>query len=296
MLILAACTDAMQMCCDMSPFLKIVSLLITIIQFSVPAVLIILGAIDMFKVVAKGDEKTSSDVTKTFGKRLLYGLLIFIVPYLVRTILGLVGNTVPNGEDNLPDILAWVECFNNIGNNSYCKSCNDIYESDNPSGNDNNGNNDNNDNGSAGDTSSTNNKKTCYGWAEYVCSDTKEISDIRNLLKNGDYYSITAISELKYSNNYCEVSVTISSGQASSSSFCELELPSILGASFESKSSNICKFSYTPTIERKYSNNLSVPKSNKSNVKDGNVDIYSCDSTQECSSWCEGPTSYTHLD
>ena len=128
MYILAACTDATQMCCNMAPFLKIVKLVITILQFSVPAVLIILGAIDMFKAMTSNDEKASSDVTRKFGKRLLYGAIIFLVPFLVRTVLNLVENSFPTDDDALPDSAAWVECFNHITEDNYCKSCQNIYK------------------------------------------------------------------------------------------------------------------------------------------------------------------------
>ena len=75
------CTETVQMCCDIRPFLKIIRLVISIIQWSVPLLLIVLGTIDMFKAVVKADENATKEAQNTFIKRLLYGVVIFLVPF-----------------------------------------------------------------------------------------------------------------------------------------------------------------------------------------------------------------------
>ena len=85
-------TEAIQMCCDAQIFLRIIKLVIRLIQWSVPLIIIVLGTIDMIKVVATGDEKVANDVKSTFIKRLIYGVLIFLVPFFVRLILNFVNN------------------------------------------------------------------------------------------------------------------------------------------------------------------------------------------------------------
>ena len=104
--------DAVQMCCDIQPFLKIIKLIISLIQWTVPLVLIVLGTVDMFKAVASGDEKVVKDVQSTFIKRLIYGVIIFLVPFFVRLILNFVNNNLMNDGSDLASPTSWISCWN----------------------------------------------------------------------------------------------------------------------------------------------------------------------------------------
>lgn len=105
-------TDAIQMCCDVQPFLRIIKLIISLIQWTVPLVLIVLGTVDMFKAVASGDEKVIKDVQSTFIKRLIYGAAIFLVPFFVRLILNFVNNNLIYDNSGLVDSSSWIDCWN----------------------------------------------------------------------------------------------------------------------------------------------------------------------------------------
>lgn len=125
------CTETVQMCCDIRPFLKIIRLVISIIQWSVPLLLLVLGTIDMFKAIVSGDEKATKESQSTFFKRLMYGVIIFLVPFLISLILNLVSDNIIKDDSDLTSAEAWVECWTSSANDSdmdsYCSQCEDIY-------------------------------------------------------------------------------------------------------------------------------------------------------------------------
>lgn len=130
------CEETVQMCCDMRPFLKIIRLIISIIQWSVPLILIVLGTVDMFKTIVKADENATKEAQSTFFKRLLYAIIIFIVPFLVRFVLNIVSDNIKNDGSDLTSAEAWVECWTNSADDnamdSYCSQCEDIYAPEQP--------------------------------------------------------------------------------------------------------------------------------------------------------------------
>ena len=125
-----ACQDTIQMCYNAKPILVIVKEIIKIIQWTVPLLLIFLGTLDMFKAIIKAsDEKIVQEAKNNFIRRLVYGVVIFLVPFLVRLVLGLAErNIVTNGEDF--STTSWLSCWNNVDKkgSSYFQGCNDIYK------------------------------------------------------------------------------------------------------------------------------------------------------------------------
>lgn len=128
-----AANDTMQMCCNMRPFLNILRYVIVIIQFSVPLLLIILGTVDMFKAMTKDDEKENKKVIDTFVKRLIYGVVIFIVPFLVKLVLQMINDNILNNQAEV-DTMSWLSCFNYAMEEGRlkkeCSSYEDIYKPD----------------------------------------------------------------------------------------------------------------------------------------------------------------------
>lgn len=107
-----AANDTMQMCCNMRPFLNILRYVIVIIQFSVPLLLIVFGTVDMFKAMTKGDEKENKKVVDTFVKRLIYGVMIFLVPFLVRLVFKVLNDNILNNQKEEINSMSWLSCFN----------------------------------------------------------------------------------------------------------------------------------------------------------------------------------------
>ena len=120
--------DMMQMCCNMKPFLNILRIVIHLLQFSVPLILLVFGTIDMVKAVASNDEKTAKNSLNIFVKRLIYGVLVFLAPFLVRLVLNIINNNILHGSD--VNSINWLGCWNEAMNKTLdntCKNYKDIY-------------------------------------------------------------------------------------------------------------------------------------------------------------------------
>lgn len=277
MLILDSCSQSLQMCCDMRPFLKIVYLIIKIVQFTVPAVLIILGSIDLFKAMTKNDEKSSSDLSKKFGKRVMYGVIIFLVPILVEYILRFVEASFKTDADGeLPGVTAWIGCWNNIKENNYCssKGCDDIYEKNdiNPSNGATNTNNNSSDSSSNNNT--TPNMKTCYMWMSASCEDDDALVNMRN---NPAIEGLRSVSSTRNVNNRCEVTLNLDNVDMEAYVQCN-NLCSTFGGTIISNNANTktCNCSFSRTNRKNFS------ERKPSSAVNGIVNRYECEQTTNC--------------
>ena len=63
-----------------------VKTIFTIIQIAIPIVLIVYCTIDMFKAITSGDEKKTKEAWKTAGRRLIYAIIAFLIPWLVSLV------------------------------------------------------------------------------------------------------------------------------------------------------------------------------------------------------------------
>lgn len=81
---------------DMTSFMEVFKLVITIIQYAVPVALILWGSIDLFKSITIGkDDETKKKQTLLF-KKVLSAVIIFLLPWLVFTLMSILGNTIGN--------------------------------------------------------------------------------------------------------------------------------------------------------------------------------------------------------
>ena len=67
-----------------------VKLVLRILQIAVPIGLILFGTIDMAKAVIAGDEKKMKEPQKPFIKRIVSAVIVFLIPYIVSVVVGLV--------------------------------------------------------------------------------------------------------------------------------------------------------------------------------------------------------------
>lgn len=67
-----------------------VKLVLRILQIAVPIGLILFGTIDMAKAVIAGDEKKMKEAQKPFIKRIVSAIIVFLIPYIVSVVVGLV--------------------------------------------------------------------------------------------------------------------------------------------------------------------------------------------------------------
>ena len=98
--------------------LRIVAYLLKIIQWIIPIALILLITFDVFKAIIGGDEKKSKEALGKIGKRLLYAVLLFFVPLLVKLLFSEIGKLGSKNQDefstNIQEQSNFFECFNQI--------------------------------------------------------------------------------------------------------------------------------------------------------------------------------------
>lgn len=76
---------------DISAFMSVFRLVVTIIQYAVPVALILWGSIDLFKSITTGkDDEIKKKQTLLF-KKVLSAVIVFLLPWLIFTIMDLLG-------------------------------------------------------------------------------------------------------------------------------------------------------------------------------------------------------------
>lgn len=79
---------------DLSSFMSVFKLVITVIQYAVPVALILWGSIDLFKSITIGkDEEIKKKQTLLF-KKVLSAVIVFLLPWLVFSIMSILGGSV----------------------------------------------------------------------------------------------------------------------------------------------------------------------------------------------------------
>ena len=110
-------------------------IILDIVKIIIPIALIVLGIVDFSKAVITSDEKAQQKSVKLFGKRILYAILVFIIPWLVEVFMITLGNLIgEEGKVNFTDcienatgekIKQLEQTKENEKNGLYCWQCND---------------------------------------------------------------------------------------------------------------------------------------------------------------------------
>ena len=88
----------------MQNVMSLVKLIMNVICIVVPIILIVLGSLDLFKAVTAGKEEDIKKKQKALITRLIAGVLVFLVPTIVKVLMSLIGSD------------AWEECWDSAGN------------------------------------------------------------------------------------------------------------------------------------------------------------------------------------
>lgn len=95
----------------------------TIIQIAIPIVLIVYCTIDMFKAITSGDEKKTKEAWKTAGRRLIYAIIAFLIPWLISLVFTFAGSIINDTEaqGELSNFQTFFACWkgsntNNVSN------------------------------------------------------------------------------------------------------------------------------------------------------------------------------------
>ncbi len=98
--------------CDKLGFLfRIASYLLTIMMYIIPIVLILLVTIDVAKIVINADEKNRKDNMEKIGKRLLYAIIIFLIPTAVKLVFNSLAKDNPAGYGTDNNVNSWKYCY-----------------------------------------------------------------------------------------------------------------------------------------------------------------------------------------
>ena len=81
---------------------------IRIILIVIPIIIVLMGTFDLGKAVMAGEDKEIKEAQKMFIKRLVYGVIIFFIPYLVAGVYSLYdGMSTEGGDTNEGTNLCW---------------------------------------------------------------------------------------------------------------------------------------------------------------------------------------------
>jgi cell division protein FtsW (lipid II flippase) len=106
----------MDYCTNLKPIISIIKTVLNIVRFAVPLVLIVIGTFDIFKAVVASKEEEIKAAQKLLIKRVVYAVIIFLIPTIVMLILNIVSNTKDTDGNNLTDENDFWSCWNNTGN------------------------------------------------------------------------------------------------------------------------------------------------------------------------------------
>lgn len=111
--ILMQCNDEVQI------IFSVVKWAVRLICIAIPIVLIVLVILDLAKVVTAGniDDKMKKEVSQKVVTRVVYSILIFLVPTLVNLFFGLLPSGVKNNGGTTYEANWWT-CYKNAGDSS----------------------------------------------------------------------------------------------------------------------------------------------------------------------------------
>lgn len=107
-------------CKDISFVLKIIAAVLKVARWIVPILLIVLVSFDLYKIaVGNPDDKTKKDVTSTAVKRLVYAIIVFLIPTIITFALKTINSYLPKSSKE--DAVNWISCWDEAYNNTKVK-------------------------------------------------------------------------------------------------------------------------------------------------------------------------------
>lgn len=91
-------STAVNLCDGSSETIKLAKEVYTFLRFTIPILVIVLSVIDFLKVTINGDEKVYAEAWNKFIKRLIIGVVILLVPVLIKLLLDISGITNTYGN------------------------------------------------------------------------------------------------------------------------------------------------------------------------------------------------------
>lgn len=97
-------------CGQLAPFMRILSFLLKFLKICIPIVLIVMVVIDLVKAISANEEKKMNDAKNIILKRVIYAVIIYLVPTIISLLFKGFGSAVSTGE--LSGATEWISCFN----------------------------------------------------------------------------------------------------------------------------------------------------------------------------------------
>ena len=97
-------------CGQLAPILRVLAYLLNLLKIAIPIVLIAIIIIDLVKATVANDEKKMNEAKNSIPKRIVYALVIFLVPTIVSLLFKTLGSNIGGGELTGPT--EWIGCFN----------------------------------------------------------------------------------------------------------------------------------------------------------------------------------------
>ena len=96
---------------ELQTILGLVRFVLNLIRFAIPILLIVLLTIDLAKIVTAGnlDDKLKKEVMGKVTSRIIYAVIIFLVPTIVMLLFSWLPDNVTGYNDNQ---VSWSDCFN----------------------------------------------------------------------------------------------------------------------------------------------------------------------------------------
>ena len=90
----------LDFCSETKDIWILIGKVIRIILIVIPVIIVLLGTLDLGKAVMAGEDKEIKEAQKMFVKRLIYGVVIFFIPYLVAGVYSLFDGLSDNPSQN----------------------------------------------------------------------------------------------------------------------------------------------------------------------------------------------------
>lgn len=91
--------DLNDVCGGLGPIVSIIKKVVSIFHIVIPIILIAYGTLDLGKAVMASDDKQVKEAQGKLIKRCVYAVVIFLIPYLVSLIMGLVDAANAGGAE-----------------------------------------------------------------------------------------------------------------------------------------------------------------------------------------------------
>ena len=85
----------------------IIRLVMQVVCIAVPIVMILMGSFDLFKAVTAGKDEDIKKKQQTLIKRIIAGVIVFLVPTIVSVLMNLIG------------VSEWRACWNNADTKNF---------------------------------------------------------------------------------------------------------------------------------------------------------------------------------